>query len=319
MIIFVYGDSPHLLKRKVEELQKGFVQKFDPSKFNFDEFVYSEKAEKDIVQVLNTPPFLGEKRMLVIRGLLTESNAKPFAALWIDRFHKKTETTLLVLVEEIDTEKVEKHKIWQGLRGLDNVHMYPLGNLSGVKLEQWVMVRAKDLGIMLRPQQSRDLIQRASGDMETILLELAKLQAFTGQDTISDTNFNLLISKNVEDNIFQLIDAVQAGNINKALSLLQSQRDYGTSDMQILAMLIRQMRLLKKMKVYLEENGQSSAKDLGMHPFVAKKVAKAVQGTNLDEINDGIDLLIDLEMRVKTGKIRDIIAVDRTVLKIMRA
>ncbi len=319
MIIFVYGDSNHLIRRKIQELKKGFSSKFDPSNLNFDDFVYSESEAGTILQVCSTPPFLGTKRMVIVRDLLSTSNAKPFSQEWVEYLQNKAESTIVVLVERKKSAQIEKHKIFLALKDIDAAFTYPLDSISGIKLTEWVAHIVNDQGLVLSPIQLRQLIERSSHDMMTILLEIRKLAAFSNTEHITQEEFDHLLSPQVSDHIFELIDMIQAGNTKKALILLEKQRRFGTANMQLLAMLIRQIRILKKVKLYQEIQGTQMAKDLALHPFVVKKAVSAANKMRMQELDAILDSLLRFDAGVKTGIVSDRIAVDCLVSEFIQA
>ena len=84
MRIFVHGSQDYLVRRKVEELKKAFQAKFDSSGMNLVELPSSKGGLSlpEAANAIKTAPFLAEKRMVVLSGLLGLKKAD--AEEWVE-------------------------------------------------------------------------------------------------------------------------------------------------------------------------------------------------------------------------------------------
>ena len=68
MLIFVYGDDTFRVQERVQELQLAFQRKFDPTGLNVAFFGAGAKPG-EVLQAVQSLPFMSQKRMVVIRDL----------------------------------------------------------------------------------------------------------------------------------------------------------------------------------------------------------------------------------------------------------
>jgi len=81
--------------------------------------------------------------------------------------------------------------------------------------------------------------------LRTSMAALEKLITYTGErKTIEVSDVEEVISRTREDKLFDLTSALEEKNLEKALGTLRSLKDQGIHHLVILAMLIREMRLL---------------------------------------------------------------------------
>ena len=72
MLIIVYGEDSFRVREKIRELERRFKGKFDQSGINMERF-FSDAPIGEIMTAVQSPPFLAEKRLIVIRDLFTAS------------------------------------------------------------------------------------------------------------------------------------------------------------------------------------------------------------------------------------------------------
>ncbi|TAL49875.1 DNA polymerase III subunit delta [Patescibacteria group bacterium] len=322
MLIFVYGDDTFRVQEKVRQLIRAFRQKHDQSGLNLSEFLGSSKKGLELGEVMGAVrvlPFLGRKRMVVVRGLV-DAMKKADMVAWVDGFMKTPDSTIVVFWETVESKSLEKKPLYIALKGAAEVHQYPFPFLQGTELHRWVQQRVAERGGSVDAGALRGLVERIGADLWQMDNEIGKLVAYANGQVITVAMVDELVHASFEGKIFQLIDAVSQRRPGDAIRLLQEERWSGANDHYLLTMLGRQVRILLGARALLDENPRVSkedlAKTLDIHPFVAQKALAQARGFTLEHLKQVHDLLFEFDLAMKTGGIDADLAVDLTTVKL---
>jgi DNA polymerase-3 subunit delta len=122
----------------------------------------------------------------------------------------------------------------------------------------------------------------------------------------------LLVPYAQEAVIFNAVDALGQRDGTKAALLLHNLLAHGNDPLYLLAMIVRQFRLLIQVKELANE-GQSPAdiaKTIKLHPFPTRKLYTQARNFTLEQLERVHKHLLKLDVQIKTGKINDVVALD---------
>jgi len=320
MLIFIYGQNSYLSIKKLEAMRARFIETLDPSKMNFIEFPNSTKSKFDlgeIMQAIQSPPFLVEKRMVVIKGLLDEFSTKPEAKPWIESLARIPESTIVILFEYLTVKKVEAHALYKEFQKSETVHFYPFADLTGMELNKWAQGYVKEIGLQIDRNLLNLVVTMVGSDLWQLSGELDKLSAYANGEAVSEKMIDLLVRTNSEEKIFELMDAVGSGNTNLALRCLENERNFGNSEGHLFAMLARQVRLILSVRDALDANPRANNRDiaseLDIHPFVAQKTMAQANNYSLESLIKLQNLMYELDLMLKRSAVTERVAVDRVI------
>ena len=116
-----------------------------------------------------------------------------------------------------------------------------------------------------------------------------------------------------------MVDAVVAGQKSRALLLLRNQLLNSTDRMSILAMLLRQYRLLQHIKImqYEKRGGDFIRSALGVPSFAVEQYLRQASGYTGGQIKRAVSICFDTEYAVKSGRIQQEGAVESVVIKLL--
>lgn len=317
MLLFVYGDDGARVAEKVKQLRTHFVTKIDTAGMNLAEFPAPGSAAlpyAEVLQAVQSAPFLAEKRMVIVRGLCETKKAE--AKQWVEGLQRVPDSTILVLVDVLEAKNVEKHDVYTGLKAVAEVHHYPMEKLAGAQLETLLVERAKRAGSSMDRKAAQELIMRVGDDPWRLQHEVDKLAAYAGSDGISSDVVHLLTASDAEGNIFGFVDAVAKGEPKAALKKLADERLAGSADLYILAMLARHVRIVLQIRAALDE-GAGGEKALGLHPYVLQKTIPQARQTPYPTLCRWHELLTKLDRDAKRGAVDPALAVDRFVAELL--
>ncbi len=325
MLLMVYGDDAFRVKERAKEFVAKFIEKHDPTKLNVDEIVFTKKDDLDLPRVadaITASPFLSERRMVRIDGVLSFVTTKPEAEPWVNVLSSIPESTIVVLVDAQSAEKIERTELFTRVCHGEHVHRYPMPMLAGSELRAWLQQRAKLYGATLVPAMADVLVARVGGDTWRLETEIAKLAAFAGDAPIDVEMVERLVSVEHAEDMFGMIDAITGGRPMFALKKLAEERSAGADDFPLFGMLARQIRLVLQAKALLEDRPNAGKQDVAdafsIHPFVAQKVLAEAKRHSFVKIRGWHTRATELDVAMKRGVSADI-AVDRLVAALLDA
>ncbi len=316
MIIMIYGDDTFRVHERVKQMKTAFAEKFDVSGMNTTSFPAegSRKHEPgEILQAVCSYPFLGEKRMVLIRDLISETN-KDKQDIWLEGFKRAPDSTIVVLYETDSPKKLERKSLFKELSKLSEVHAYPYPELEGAALSKWVQQRIVAEGGSADRSVPQLLVERVGADLWQMSHEIKKLVAYTNGAPITTQTVETLVQPSFEGQVFALMDAISKKQTQSAVRLLEEERLSGANDHYLLTMLGRQVRILVGARALLDENPRAGKQEIadamGVHPFVAQKAMQQARGFSFSQLKEAHDLLFEYDWRLKTGRINAPLAVD---------
>ena len=320
MLIFIYGEDSFRVQEKVKEMEAKFCEKFDPSGMNSARFNV-QSLIGEIMQAVQTPPFLGEKRLTVIRDLVT-SIKKAEAENWVSSFKKTPESSIVIFWETVATGKVEKSELFKQLSKEKDTHLYPFPLLKTNEIERWIATWAKEQKISLQKSASSELALRVGADLWRLKSELQKLKALASTSEITVQMVQENIPAELEDQLFAFLDAVSRKDTKSAIKILEDERSRGAEEIYLFSMLARQVRILLGARALLDNNPRASKQDLAtemdLHPFVAQKAMEQAKRFSFVDLQNTHQTLFAFDRKIKTGKITIQTANDLLVARLVQ-
>lgn len=303
MIILVYGRLEQAIKDKVISLKSHFYEKFDSSKLNCESFDFDQGSE-GVEMSLLSPPFLSDKKMIIVNNFLTNSQNETEELLEI--MSRLPKDVILVLTGVIGVKDLARRKVYKFFSGNENVHEYQYDEgrqVYGDFLNKYLQAK----GLSLSFSQKESLIGYVDSiqQMKNLLDQIALFR----NDSDFDEVFMKLVPAVDSIDVFKIIDALQAGNLAKARSILDVLRASGVAEQQIQAMWSNQISYM--IAICEAERNTDLAERMGIHPFVAKKLMSAVRGFSESSLRAMHDDFVDISLNAKNLRLSPELLTDK--------
>jgi DNA polymerase-3 subunit delta len=329
MFYILHGDSEFEISERVAD----FKQKVgDESVRDLNITVLDGRRTTlgEVQHAADAIPFLADKRLVIVDGLLTRlasrkpkdgdeaaptGAAKDFLNGLIDYVPRLPDTTRLVFVEFQTLNP--RHPLVQLAGQQKGKTVVECRQPPAAELPRWINERAKKRGGAIEPAAANRLAALIGGDLRRLDTELNKLITYVNaQRPITDKDVNLLVSDASASSVFDLVDALGKRDGRRAAHELHHLLDQGENPLGLLAMIVRQYRLLILVKE-LQGRGlppDAMAKALGQHPFVIKKLnEQARYYRDIAQLETIYRRLLEIETEIKTGQTSDVLALDLLV------
>ncbi len=157
--------------------------------------------------------------------------------------------TLLIIDSPKVDKRIQKNKWFQQLEAcMGFIAVWPL---EGQQLAQGLQQRAQQLGFSLERDAAHWLAQQVEGNLLAAKNELEKL-ALLLADQNSPITLDILQQQIVDQarfDVFKLMEAMLEGNATQACRILASIKNEGVSEMSVLGILGRELRILHQLAI----------------------------------------------------------------------
>ncbi len=285
----------------------------------------TEVSLAELKNVCDTIPFLTQRRLIVVNGLLTHlmgkrsrgrarqsAQQKADLAELADYLPHLPDTTRLVFVEA--KQLPDSHPILKLAR--QDERGYVRAFVPPKDIVRWIRQRATDKGGSLAPQAAVALSQAVGDDQRLLDQEIEKLLAFVGYERpVTSDDVAVLVPQVREANVFDMVDALGRRDGAQAVRLLHDLLDEGQHALYLFSMIVRQFRLLIQIKELAEQglDHKAAAKTLKLHPYPARKVYGQARNFTLEQLETIHRHLLQIDVSIKTGQMPDEVALDLLV------
>jgi len=312
MLCLLHGPDSWRSRAFVQQLQQRFVREADPTGMNSITLDGEQLTAADLANAVRSGGFFSKKRLVVVQRLLRQGKKDAQqAALELITNGISNDTSLIFW----ETDSVDKRGSL-AKRLLTEKYSQEFPPLDDSALLRWVRDEAKKRQLNLTDAAMHELIRRTGNDLWQLNGELDKLRSVTPGIAITPANIAEQVAGRFDDNIFRFVDSLADGNMAVATRLLQEQRANGAEELYLLAMLIRQFRLL--LQVADLPSGMppaTIAKLLKVHPFVAKKIAQQAHRFTVPQLRAIYHQLVIADNALKSSSSEPII-LDRLLVVI---
>ncbi len=221
------------LFRKQEVIKK-ITATVQPDDFN----IYSSSADKaDLSEALalaNTAPVFSERRLVILTGI-EKLRKEPKEAI-IRYLENPLETTVFILTHD-DSKKFKTEKTLSATAA-EHGDVVNFDELKREDLAMWVRERLKENGLTGEFEAVETLCEAVGGDLNALSQEIEKLALYTAErenKNISKSDVLAGVGFSKEENPFDLSNAVQYMNKNKAIALTDKLLDSGEDPVGVLS------------------------------------------------------------------------------------
>jgi len=288
-----------------------------------EEMNLTELSDPDadaLIAAAETLPFMGEKRLVIIRecsliapGRKAEDERKAEA---ITEYlgHISPSACLVFYVKgKADGRK----KLYTLLKKKNAI--VDFSPMNDAECADWARKSMKRMGKLLDGENAGRLVFTVGRDAALLRQEMEKLAAFLGdRDAVTAEDIDAVCTRSTECTVFQMVDAQVAGNLDQAFALLRDMVRAGENRVGILAMLLRQYRILYHMRRLLDERTPqaSQAQLLGIPPFSVGRTQQQARRFDAQRLKQAYDFLMDYEFQLKQGRIPQEACAENALLKL---
>lgn len=270
-VYLLLGEEDLLVDQALAELLDRLIPPAERD-LNLDVVRADEIALPDLITLLDTLPFFGERRAVVVKDAeVWKPPDQERLALFLDR--GAPPSALILVAAALD----RRRRLYTTIRKIGEIQEFP--RLNPRQLPAWITERVRREGRRIDPDAVEAMIALVGPGLRQLQFELEKLFAYVESlARITRTDVEGVVSRASESTIFMLVDAVgerRAGDALRALAdiLREDAPPY------VLFMVARQFRMLMRASILKSRKRSLGAIQdaLGVPPFVARKIMGQVE------------------------------------------
>lgn len=265
----------------------------------------------EILEFLQTLPFLGNRRLLVIREIQKFEEWKHLVEYLKD---PNPTSSLLMTSSELKRSKAQ----FKTLSSYAKVS--ELRRPYGKSLVKWVGDRFRKSGKSIDPQLSEILVQIAGEDLGILATEIDKVVLSSGDaDGITQEDLSVSVPGGVEI-VFNLLDALGDHDGSKAMSSLRTLLMSDSPPEYLVHMMAWHYRQLLRGKELVRSGlstTQAAVKMGKKYSGLKEKFARQVGRATENDLVRALEALAEYDRELKRGRIPPGILLDRLVLELL--
>lgn len=295
-VYLLSGDEPLQILELADSIRQaakhaGFLQR---EIFSTDTgFEWSE-----ITTAASSLSIFGDKKVLDVRvpnASFGNEGAKTLIA-YCDRL--PSDTVLLITSGKLNSASMKTR--W--FEAVDKVGItIQVRQLEGEELNQWLQNRLQQRGLYADREGLTLLATRVEGNLLAAAQEIEKLYVLYGAAQLSSAQIFDAVADSSRYDVFKLVDAILAANVNRIFKVLAGLRAEGVAPPVVLWALMREARSLCKIKIAIAD-GQNKDVVFRNNQIWDKRVAlvdKAIKRLSRNQLFDILTLSAKADRQAK--------------------
>ena len=210
-VYLLCGEEGYLKKQYKNRFVKAMLPEGDT--MNYSYYEGKNTPVKEAIDLAETLPFFAERRLIVFEntGFFKTAAGADLA----DYIKDMPETTCFIFVEE---EIDKRNKLYKAVKSKG--YIAELSTQDAGTLKRWVAGLVRKEQKQISESVIVYFLDKVGTDMENIQGELEKVFCYAlERDTITKEDIDAVCVTQITNHIFEMVDAVAAGNQQKALDL----------------------------------------------------------------------------------------------------
>jgi DNA polymerase-3 subunit delta len=331
----LYGEDTFTRDEQVQRL-KDRMRALPAGEHNLTVLAGPEATVAGLRLVADVVPFLAERRMVIVQDLLGRLQGRgaprrggrgrrtPKSGAAADDelgellayVPRVPDTTSIAFVEGSGVDISALAEVIPNGRGL--IREFPrVRDVAG-----WVRTQARTIGVDLDEGAVRLLASLGGDDLRRLDLELKKLAAYAGPAGARITRADvqeLVVGRDIA--IWGLLDALAERRRDRALEALRKLYSQGEAPEALVTRDIGPLfrRLLVAKEIGLLPAAERRKVDpvaVGLNPRMVDRLSDQASGFERDELEGALEVLLDLERKIKTGETEPEESLELALLKL---
>ncbi len=298
--IYVFQcQNEYLLHHNVEAK----IKEFNVDPFNIMRYDLLENKSEDILEDMQTISFFFEQKVIVIKNIqILDKEDDEIFKKWIAYFEKPN-PDVYVIIEML--EALPKTSRIQELL-MKYAFIEKINDMKKDEYPVFVKNMFKKFNYVISDEAVNSLLERTNYDFLLLSQEAEKLMLFSyDSKEISEKEVILLVSRNLEENIFELTNALLSKDQAKTIEIFYDLVARNEDPLRILNFIVSKIRELIHTKLLIDKGYRQDeiADHFNIRSGRAYYLLKNAQKADFNILEDHLKKLSKLDYEIKSGKI----------------
>lgn len=306
-VYFIYGDDEYAIQKQINTIVAKIDASYDEIKLDMD-----DNNIGDLIEELRTIPFLSEKKVIYVTNISNIDDKSDYYEDFLNAINTFNDTNIAIFLA--DSKLKTDSTIYKDLKKY--AICYAFTN-NGTSLDELLAEILKDNDFQMAKDAKDELLARVD-NAKALISELDKLLMYKYDDKqITKNDVVLLVSKNLDLNVFDLVTAVIEKNKKKAIEIYNDLQVANVSATYLLGLLLSKFQEIFDVKVLIQ-GGYSQ--DLIASIFKVKSgrayyMIKNANMLNMKLVKQKLEELTKLEYDIKSGRQEQTLGLELFILK----
>ena len=312
-VLLFEGDEEYLKQTALAALRKALLP---AGMEDLNETVLDAPETDAVIAASETLPFMADRRLVIVRdhpALIGRAEGDDKLTAYLASVPAST-VLLFFCTKKPDGRK----KLYTTVKKQNGIVTF--APLKDRELTTFVTSAFQELGKACDERTADYLIFTCGSDTGLLMTEIHKIASHSPDSpSVDPDEVRALATPSTECTVFQMVDALVAGQNDRAFRLMRNQLLNGTDRLYMLSMLLRQFRLMQHIRImqYEKCSRDTIRANLGVPPFAVEQYTRqAAQYTN-GQIKQAVRLCLDTEYAVKSGRLNQEGSLEAVMLKLI--
>lgn len=304
MVTLFHGKNPYLSLIMAHRQFDDRKQQLIDNSITYETFTLdaSTTPAESIMNEIETPSFFSQHKLIFIKRPSQSSEKETLHRCILEHAQPQRDGEGLDLILWEDSKLAKNLKFIKKLSETKSIVESP--ELNKRTFRTWAQKESLAEGLHMSSDTLFLLSERTNYNPESFHREIGKLK-LTGKDVITEEDIELYCPDTLEHTVWQLIDAVNAGDTVTAEKHLESTLRQGNDPHYLLLMLSRNLRLTLLTKLLLNQgcNTYDIARKIKAPPFTIAAIQSNARSMDLKRISTLYEKLTNIDYSEKTGQL----------------
>lgn len=305
------GEEEYLMRHSILLLKKKYIDEGFET-LNYISLEGKDSDLDDLINACETLPFMNEKKLVILKNVMEFIERIDYRE---DELYKYIDNLgdYLILVFIDGENKIKKNrKIYKFFKKRDS--FVEFSQLKARDLNNWINSILNKHNKNINPVDREYFIQESSYNSRNIDVNLYDLENQLLQiidhgkdELIHRDSIDKVLIRSIDTNIFQLLDAINTFNGDRALYIFNQMYKNNEPILKILFMITRQIRLILGYKLYREKGygNKSIQEKLGIKAFEYRKISGIANRFDIITLKKIMEELLEADIKIKSTSLDD--------------
>lgn len=279
--------------------------------FNFDNFYAREVSTSKVRDIVETLPVMAPQRLIVVKSIQDWKDKQwdDLKAVW----ERPVKSSVLVLVSKKWDAKGKWNKDFLQVAGVYHF-LKPYDN----QVPDWIGYLALKHNLNMHPEAVRLVHQLVGNNLNEIQNEIIKLKEYIGNKPQAEAEDVIKIVSRIKvQSIFDLTKSIGESDRAKALMCLARLLENGQSEVGILSLISRHVRILRSLKEGMREGyeGNKLSSFVGIPHFFLNEYRNQADRWNDKKIESTFRVLLETDRALKLSPLSSHIWLENFVIQ----
>lgn len=299
-LYIISGDETYLKEYYLKELKEKVVDETF-REFNLTEFDGKSLTPEQFSEALDSYPAMAERKLVIVTDFDLYKPPTAFADILPELLSDLPDYVCVVFFFDILDGKPDKRT--KLFKLLDKTACFAeFAHLEEQELAAWIERRFRALDRSIAPDVCSYMIFLCGNSMTNLQGEIEKAAAHSTTGEIKKYNIDCVCSRVLEAVVFDLTDAITAGQFDRAVALIGELIAQKNNEVMIFTVILRHIQRLYAAK--LCESARGGERELlellgTKSPYYAKQIQKAARRVSISWLRKAASLCAETDANLK--------------------